>query len=300
MKQQNLSPIPLLVTGLVLCLLPPRLAAVSPDLKGIACRSVHLAYRDVPDAAVFYNEVKVEQSAEGTYFCVCGFSRGYYGIQELPGGKKVILFSVWDPGNQNDPNAVKDDQRVKLLYQDPSVLVKRFGNEGTGGQSFLNFDWQVGTTYRFMVAARRNADRTEYASFFFHPAEAAWKHLVTFSTLTDDTALRGYYAFVEDFRRNRESTRHTRRATFANPWIRGTDGAWAAIEAAKFTGDGNPVTNINAGVKDGQFYLATGGEIMNDDVKLNSVMKRPVSKAAPSEPPADADSVLNPFLQQKL
>jgi hypothetical protein len=36
-------------------------------LKGIACRSVHLAYSG-PEATLFYNEVKVERSAEGTYF----------------------------------------------------------------------------------------------------------------------------------------------------------------------------------------------------------------------------------------
>jgi hypothetical protein len=63
-------------------------------LKDIACRSVHLHY-PAPEGDAFFNEVKVEKSAEGTYFCVCGFSKGYYGIQELGNGKKLLIFSVW-------------------------------------------------------------------------------------------------------------------------------------------------------------------------------------------------------------
>src|SRR5262249_18142465 len=104
-------------------------------LEGIACRSVHLQYR-APQGTAFYNEIAVEKSAEGTYFCVCGFNQGYYGLQELRDGKKLLIFSVWDPGKQNDPNSVADEQRVTLLYRDEAVRVGRFGNEGTGGQSF--------------------------------------------------------------------------------------------------------------------------------------------------------------------
>ena len=37
-----------------------------------AARSVHLWYK-APQAVEFYNEVKVEQSTDGSYFMVCGF-----------------------------------------------------------------------------------------------------------------------------------------------------------------------------------------------------------------------------------
>src|SRR5262245_57446977 len=66
-------------------------AAANADekLAGVACRSVHLQY-PAPDGDAFYNEVTVAKSSEGTYFCVCGFSKGYYGIQELGNGKKLL------------------------------------------------------------------------------------------------------------------------------------------------------------------------------------------------------------------
>ena len=82
-------------------------AAASADekLAGIACRSVHLGY-SAPVGTAFYNEVAVEQSADGTYFMVCGWSKGYFGMQELASGKKLVLFSVWDPAAGNDPATV--------------------------------------------------------------------------------------------------------------------------------------------------------------------------------------------------
>lgn len=287
---------------LACCLLTAGLSSTGlgfdKNLEGKACRSVHLGYTNVPESTAFYNEITVEQSAGGTYFCVCGFSRGYYGIQELYDGKKVIIFSVWDPGNQDNPNEVEETQRVKLLYSDPAVRVKRFGNEGTGGQSFLDFDWKAGETYRFIVAARRNNDRTEYASFFFHPDQQKWIHLVTFSTLTPDTALKGYYAFVEDFRRNGESATMTRTATYPNGWVRLSDGQWTPISQARFTGDSNPVTNINAGLRNHQFYLSTGGSITNDDVPLRQVMTRPVNSST-STKPSDAEIMISQWLNQE-
>ena len=75
-----------------LALLAP-LARADERLAGIACRSVHLAYQ-APPSTLFVNSVQVEHSAPGTYFCVCGFGKGYYGIQQLGNGKRLLIFSV--------------------------------------------------------------------------------------------------------------------------------------------------------------------------------------------------------------
>ena len=256
-------------------------AAADKSLEGIACRSVHLQYPAEP-AAAFYNEVTVEQSAPGTYFCVCGFHKGYYGIQELADGKKLLIFSVWDPGDQNNPDDVEAEQRVKLLHQDQDVRVGRFGNEGTGGQSFYDFDWKVGETYRFVVTARPNGKRTEFGAYFFHPQEEEWKHLVTFSTLDDTGSLRGLYAFVEDFRRNRVSATKERVASYGPGWVMTEGDEWTELSKARFTADSNPVMNIDAGEREGRFFLATGGETRNDHFKLNEVMALDNDAAIPS------------------
>lgn len=247
-------------------------AFADKSLEGIACRSVHLQY-PAPEGVAFYNEVTVEQSADGTYFMACGFDKGYFGIQELADGKKVVLFSVWDPGAQNDPKSVEAERQVKALGQGEGVRVKRFGGEGTGAQSLRDCDWKVGQTCRFFVKATPQGDRTEYAAYF-RPADAkAWTHMATFSTL-NGKPMHGFYSFVEDFRRNRVSATKVRRAAFGNGWVQKPDGQWVALTRARFTADSNPVTNIDAGAEGSSFFLATGGDTTNAHTKLNESMDR--------------------------
>ena len=73
-----------------------------------------------PDAVLFYNEMTVLESTPGSYFMAAGWNTGYFGIQELSDGRKVILFSVWDPTQGDDPNAVKQEERVECLYKRPT------------------------------------------------------------------------------------------------------------------------------------------------------------------------------------
>ena len=270
--------------GLVLAALALLLAPAHADerLAGIACRSVHLSFPG-PAATDFANTVTVDRSAPGTYFMVCGWSKGYFGMQELADGKKVVLFSVWDPGPQNDASAVAEEQRVKLLFKDPDVRVRRFGGEGTGGQSFFDFDWQLGQPYRFLVTAEAEAGRSIYTGSLFDAESEKWRKLVTFSTPSHGELLEGCYSFIEDFRRNRVSATQRREALFGDGWLKAADGNWAPIVKARFTADSNPVLNINAGVKLPHFFLATGGDVENADVKLRTIIELPPTDLTPPE-----------------
>jgi hypothetical protein len=157
---------------------------------------------------------------------------------------------------------------VKLLHQAEAARVGRFGGEGTGGQSFHDLDWQPGKTYRFLVRACVDGERTAYAAFLQAPDDNAWTHMVTFSTPADGEALGGLYAFVEDFQRDRVSLTKARVALFANAWALDTEGRWLPIASARFTADTNPATNIDAGTRDGAFFLATGGDTVNTHAQL--------------------------------
>ncbi len=256
------------------------LAPVSADetLKGIACRSVHLAYMAEPGTA-FYVETTVRSSADGTYFCAIGFNSGYFGIQELANGKKLALFSVWDPTAGNDPKKVPEEKWVKTLHKGDGVRIGRFGGEGTGGQSFFDFEWKTGDAYRFLVTCEPDgADRVAFAGHLYLPERKEWKHLVTFSTITSKKTLGGYYSFVEDFRRNKISTTKVRTAEFGNAWVKAAKGGeWKPVTAARFTADSNPVTNIDAGLTKAKdlFFLTTGGEIANTTTKLRDIISLP-------------------------
>lgn len=262
--------------GLCTCVWPV-LVRADAKLEGVACRSVHLRYPG-PEGVAFYNEVTVERSAEGTYFMACGFDKGYFGMQELGDGKKVVLFSVWDPGDQNDPKSVAAGRQVKVIDQGEGVRVKRFGGEGTGAQSFLDYDWKIGQTCRFFIRAKTEGDRTAYAAYFRGGDAKGWRHLATFSTFSGK-GMHGYYSFIEDFRRDRVSATKVRRARFGNGWVQKADHQWVALTRAQFTADSNPVTNVDAGVLGVEFFLVTGGETSNQHAKLGEVIDRPAAAA---------------------
>ena len=275
------------ITAVALAAFVAASAPADEKLKGIACRSVHLGY-PAPEGVAFYNEMTVEKSADGTYFMAAGWGKGYFGIQELANGKKLVLFSLWDPTSGDDPRKVDETKRVKMLHKDDAVRVQRFGGEGTGGQSFFDYEWKTGETYRFLVTAKPDGDtRTAYSGYFFVPEKKEWKHLVTFSTLTKGDLLKGCYSFVEDFRRNKVSTTKERRAVFGNGWVKPAKGEWVPLDKARFTADANPVLNIDAGATaGGSYFLATGGDIENKTTKLKEQIARDKEKVG-AKPPAD-------------
>ncbi len=251
-----------------------------------AARSVHLWYPG-PDAVAFYNEVTVQESQPGSYFCVCGFNRGYFGIQELiEPGKKIAIFSVWDPGNQNNPNQVAEDQRVKLISSGEGVRIKRFGNEGTGGQSMFDFDWKVGQTVRCIVRAEVAGKYTIFSAYIALPDQKTWQHMASFQTLTGGHLLNGYYSFVEDFFRNGESAKQSRRAQYGNGWIQIADGKWSPLTEASFTADNNPSMNIDAGVDNNRFFLQTGGDTKNKTALKSKLTVPAEALSQPKELPS--------------
>lgn len=229
--------------------------------------SVHLGYA-MPEASELYIEATVQSSAPGSYFMSIGFGGGYFGIQEKANGEKVVIFSVWDKHAGDNPQAVPEEKRVKNPFTGEGVMVKRFGGEGTGGQSFFDYDWEIGTTCRFLVKARPVKDWTEYTGYFYMTKKKKWKKLVTFSTYSTGQRLTGFHSFVEDFRRNFDSYARVRKAHFTNAWGKTPDGKWIPVKQARFTRDGNPHVNIDAGSIENGFFLQTGGDSVNETIKL--------------------------------
>ena len=273
----------LIALALLLAAVACRVRGDEPPPAPRAARSVHLHY-PAPKADAFYNEMTVERSVPGSYFMACGFRHGYFGIQELSRGRKVVIFSVWDPTKGDDAQKVPLEQRVEILHNDPDVEVKRFGGEGTGGQSFFKYDWKSGETCRFLVRAKVDGDKTAYAGYFYQPQEKAWKHLVTFRTRTGGEKLEGLYSFVEDFRQDTTSATEIRRALFSNGWVFAA-GEWKPLVAARFTASSatwEARDTIDAGLAGDRFYLQTGGETKTT-TPLNSKIDRPADDAKPPE-----------------
>ena len=240
-----------------------------------AARSVHWGW-PAPDAEIFTTRMIVDRSTPGSYFMACGWNTGYFGIQELGNGRKVIIFSVWDPTKGDDPNRVKTEERVECLFSDPEMRIRRFGGEGTGGQCMGEFNWKLGETNRFLVRAVVEGEKTAYSGYVFQ--NDSWRKLVTFRTRTGGLPMKGLYSFVEDFRRDYQSAREMRKARFNDGWAKSVRGDWVALARGRFTAssaDWEARDTINAGLEDTWFFLQTGGETRTE-LPLRSILERPV------------------------
>jgi hypothetical protein len=257
-----------------------------------AARSVHLGYA-ASEGDLFYNEVKVEQSTPGSYFMACGWDTGYFGMQELRSStNKVVIFSVWDPTKGDNANKVPLEQRVEVLHEGAGAKVSRFGGEGTGGKCLWPYQWETNETCRFAVRASVEGEKTSYEGWFFDNRAQAWKHMVTFRTRTGGKPLRGLYSFIEDFRRDGRSVSEMRRARFGNGWLRSTKGEWTSLNRASFTASGvewESKENIDAGIAEGRFYLATGGNV----TRTRELGERIELARAQSAPPPELAGLLN-------
>jgi hypothetical protein len=228
--------------------------------------SVHLNY-PLPagfDASWFYNEVTVPpgQDVQGSYFMACGFGQGYFGMQVNSPTERHILFSVWSPFETDDPAAIPDSQRIRLLDKGTGVHIGAFGNEGAGGQSYLNYPWKAGHTYRFLLRAQPAEHRhTVFTAWWYAPEDGKWRLIASFSRPQTSTGLTNLYSFLENF--EPELGDHRRMVLFNHAWAGDSTGHWVSLHRARFTVDNTARKgyrmDYGGGVREGGFYLENDG-----------------------------------------
>lgn len=200
--------------------------------------SVHFAYT-LPEEDIewFYNEVTVPEGADipSTYYMLTGFSQGYMGIQTHTDSENSVLFSVWSPFKTDDPSSIPDEMRVKTLRRGEGVTAQDFGGEGSGGQSFMDWPWKPGQTYKTLVHAHPNGDNTTDFTGYFCDENGQWHLLASFRRPDTDTWYKGAHSFLECFQP--ETSIYTREVQFRNQWARTKEGKWVEITHAKFTCD---------------------------------------------------------------
>lgn len=242
--------------------------------------SVHLSYT-LPESGNFkwfYNEMTVPAGEDpiGSYFMANGFGEGYFGIQVNSVAERRILFSVWSPFSTDDPQAIPEDQKIKLLKKGEGVYTGEFGNEGSGGQSYLRYNWKAGTTYRFLNSVEPDGKgNTIYSAYFFAPEVGEWMLIASFLRPKTDTWYKRPHSFLENF--IPESGHLERRVFYDNQWMADAQGNWVELTEAKFTGDDIARRGYRkdyAGGSDaGKFFLKNGG-FFNIQTELQSMHKR--------------------------
>jgi hypothetical protein len=243
--------------------------------------SVHLSYTMPSEGNFkwFYNEmtIPVGEDPVGSYFMANGFAEGYFGIQVNSTSERRILFSVWSPFVTDNPNAIPEDQKIKLLKKGENVYTGEFGNEGSGGQSYLRYPWRVGTTYRFLNSVEPDGKgNTIYTAYFFAPELGEWLLIASFLRPKTNTWYKRPHSFLENF--IPESGRLERRVFYDNQWVANAEGNWVELREAKFTGDDIARRGYRkdyaGGSDSGKFYLKNGG-FFNQSTELQSMHQRP-------------------------
>lgn len=228
--------------------------------------SVHLRY-EVPsgvDLTYAYSEIVVPEGQDpiGSYFMANGFGEGYFGIQVNSETERRVLFSVWSPFRTDNPRDIPVDQQIRSLGRGPEVHVGEFGNEGSGGQSYLRYPWEAGRTYRFLTEVKPDGEgNTQYTSWFGDKERGEWRLIASFSRPKTDTHLRGFHSFLENF--SAEQGHRIREGRHANIWVRDTRGKWYECVRARFsvdaTGAGRHRLDYTGGAVGNQFYMRNGG-----------------------------------------
>ncbi|KAL4438088.1 hypothetical protein ABPG74_016867 [Tetrahymena malaccensis] len=167
--------------------------------------SVHLTYnlQSYNKIQQFYNEVTIPKfwDAVGTYAMAIGFSYGYLGMQVNSESERKIIFSVWSPQETDDPSQISPENSVLLVSKGNNTTIESFGNEGSGGKSYLVYPWVAGVSYQFKLVGQPSTNGYSiYSAYFKDPTKfqdyiliASWKRPKT------QEYLNGIYSFLENF-----------------------------------------------------------------------------------------------------
>ncbi|MCH7411988.1 DUF3472 domain-containing protein [Belliella sp. R4-6] len=249
--------------------------------------SVHLGYQ-VPegkDYQWFYNEMTIPEGEDplGSYFMANGFAEGYFGIQVNSETERRVLFSVWSPFVTDNPNDIPEDERIIVLKKGEEVYTGEFGNEGSGGQSYLRFNWVAGNTYKFINSVEPDGNgNTIYTGYFYAPEVGEWQIISSFKRPKTDTWYKRPHSFLENFNQNYGHL--GRKVHYDNQWFRSTDGDWTELTEARFTGDAIATIGFRmdyaGGSDDGKFYLQNCG-FFDQNTTLNSMHSRSANNQTP-------------------
>ncbi len=246
--------------------------------------SVHLSYQVPADKNIewYYNEVTVPKGQDiiGSYYMANGFAEGYFGMQVNSEKERRILFSVWSPFVTDDPKSIPESKKIKLLKKGEAVRTGEFGNEGSGGQSYLKYNWIAGNTYKFLLRGTpQNDNSTTYTAYFFAPELNKWQLIASFNRPETSTFLKRFHSFLENF--SPEQGNKSREVLFNNQWYCDDTGNWTEANTAKFTTDNTGSIGYRMDYSGGllnndSFYLKNGG-FFNNFTKAQSIFIRPLS-----------------------
>lgn len=209
-------------------------AATLPAVSSVAGgEDVHLkaAYASagspVKKIMALYREIEAVEVPPGTYSTV-SFNGGYVGLASPGRREKHLNFSIWDTKEKGrvigEAELVEASTRGKPRNH-------RFGHEGSGFHSELDYAWKPGVRYKVFVAAAHTDGQTTYSAWFGIAGTKEWM-LIARIKRPGIHSLHKSGGFLEHVgKKNPDLTRST---AFNGGWV--NDGAaWHPIHKVRFT-----------------------------------------------------------------
>ena len=238
-----------------------------------------------------FMEIMLPQESDiiGTYAMALGVLNGYMGIQTngyaADGSPRHdVLFSMWDDGSTDEDPNLPEYLRAGAVDWDPLTITNRFGNEGTGVQTYRKGPyWTPGKYVQFITNCR--PETTSYTtevngkptvhtqhnmlvSAWFNALDGkGWQYMATVRKRNSTTYFDSWYSFLENY--NPSTGQANRIAYYRNGYMRARSNCkWYNRNSAGFGhtdgGDNTGArTDYGQGATDNPadrtFFMQTGG-----------------------------------------
>ena len=258
------------------------------------------------DAIYMEGMVPPDKQILSTYAMTVG-ATGWYMGQQMPQRFDgdythvwhTVIFSAWDNGDTDEDKNLPDYLRSGSLDKGNSIIIERFGGEGTGTKAYTTSKhwWTAGEWVQYVVmsqpedifvAINDGKDTIIYnntlLSAWYKPASATeWRYIAThrMSGRNYNLGTGGLYSFLENW--NGWGGNVQRRAYYRNGCMRSmASGKWYNFNSAGYghtqgTGERHSRSDYGhgkTGATNNAFYLETGGFglLKNDSANTYPVM----------------------------
>lgn len=246
-----------------------------------------------------FMEIMLPQESDiiGTYAMALGVLNGYMGIQmngyaNDGSPRHDVLFSMWDDGSTDEDPNLPEYMRAGAVDWDPLTTTNRFGNEGTGVQTYRKGPyWTPGKYVQFITNCR--PETTSYTtevngkptvhtqhnmlvSAWFNALDGkGWQYMATVRKRNSTTYFDAWYSFLENY--NASTGQANRIAYYRNGYMRArSNGKWYYRNSVGFGhtdgGDNTGArTDYGQGTTDNPadrtFFMQTGGYTSTNKTK---------------------------------
>lgn len=246
-----------------------------------------------------FMEIMLPQKSDiiGTYAMALGVLNGYMGIQmngyaNDGSPRHDVLFSMWDDGSTDEDPNLPEYMRAGAVDWDPLTTTNRFGNEGTGVQTYRKGPyWTPGKYVQFITNCR--PETTSYTtevngkptvhtqhnmlvSAWFNALDGkGWQYMATVRKRNSTTYFDAWYSFLENY--NASTGQANRIAYYRNGYMRArSNGKWYYRNSVGFGhtdgGDNTGArTDYGQGTTDNPadrtFFMQTGGYTSTNKTK---------------------------------